>query len=117
MILRLNLEKAVFKLSFINENRHSSRTSHEIGMKLGSVTKLDTRNTKTSKKFSNYVFQQIVTSLSFFIFMVNLQSSENWIPDVWFIKSKFSLTITFCFTKPANKFIKSLTQVLYYCFE
>ena len=35
---------------FINENGHSSRTSHDIDMKLSPVTKLDERNTVTSKK-------------------------------------------------------------------
>ena len=34
---------------FINENCRNSRTSHDIDMKLGPVTKLDKRNTTTSK--------------------------------------------------------------------
>ena len=41
--------------SFINENCHNSRTSDDIDMKLGLVTKLDKRNTATSKKFDDEV--------------------------------------------------------------
>ena len=41
--------------SLINKNCHSSRTSDDIDMKLGPVTKLDKRNTTKSKKFDDYV--------------------------------------------------------------
>ena len=37
--------------SLIKENCHNSRTSDDIGMKLGPVTKLDKRNKTTSKSF------------------------------------------------------------------
>ena len=37
--------------SLIKENCHNSRTSGDIDMKLGPVTKLDKRNKTTSKKF------------------------------------------------------------------
>ena len=37
--------------SLIKENCHNSRTSDDIDMKLGPVTKLDKRNKTTSKKF------------------------------------------------------------------
>ena len=36
--------------SFIKENCHNSRTSNAIDMKLGSVTKLDKKNTNNIKK-------------------------------------------------------------------
>ena len=36
---------------FIKENCHNSRTSHDIDMKLGPVTKTDNGNTSTSRKF------------------------------------------------------------------
>ena len=39
--------------SLIKEKFHNCRTSHDIDMKLGPVTKLDKRNKKTSKKFDN----------------------------------------------------------------
>ena len=38
---------------FIKENCHNSRTSNAIDMKLGPVTKIDKRNTATSKKFDD----------------------------------------------------------------
>ena len=38
-------------LTLIKENCHNSRTSDDIDMKLGPVTKLDKRNKTTSKKF------------------------------------------------------------------
>ena len=40
---------------FINKNCHSSRNSNVFDMKLRPVTKLDKRNTATSKKFNNDV--------------------------------------------------------------
>ena len=100
--------------SFINENCHNRRTSHDIGMKLGAVIKLGKTNTITSKKFTTTSCRKIVTSLSFFQFMANLQPSGSRIPDVWFMKLKSSLTITFYLTKLDNRTIKSLTQVFYY---
>ena len=67
--------------SFINENYHNSRTSHDIDMKLETVTKLDKRNTATSKNLAITSCQQIVTSLSFFQFMTNLQPWGRRIQD------------------------------------
>ena len=61
--------------SVIKENCHTSRTSDDIDMKLGHVTKIDKRNKATSKKFKVDVCQKIVTSLSFFGFLVNLEQS------------------------------------------
>ena len=45
-------------------------------MKLGPVTKLDKRNMKTSKKLTIMSCRQIVTSLSFFRFIANLEQSR-----------------------------------------
>ena len=39
----------------MKENSHNSRTSNDIDMKLGTVTKLDKRNTATSKKIYDYI--------------------------------------------------------------
>ena len=39
----------------MNKNCHDSRTSHDIDMKRRPATKLDKRNTATSKKFDNDV--------------------------------------------------------------
>ena len=41
--------------SLINKNCHNSRTSNHIDMKLGPLTKLNKRNTTTSKKLRNDV--------------------------------------------------------------
>ena len=41
--------------SLINKNCHNSRTSNHIDMKLGPLTKLNKRNTTTSKKLCNDV--------------------------------------------------------------
>ena len=48
-------------------------------MKLGSVTKLDKRNTETSKKLTMTLCLQIVALLPFFRFMVNLEQSGSLI--------------------------------------
>ena len=44
--------------SLIKENCHNSRTSDDIYMKLGPVTKLDKINKKLSKKFGNDVISE-----------------------------------------------------------
>ena len=60
--------------------------------------------------------RQIVTSLSFFQFMTNLQPSGSPIPDAWSIKLTLSLTMIFYLIKTENKTKKSLTQLSYRCF-
>ena len=101
--------------SLINENCGNSRTSNDVGMKLGPVTKLDKRNTATSKKLMMTSCQQM--SLSNFWFMTNLEQSGSWIPDAWSVKLIFSLIITFYLTKIENRSEQSLTQLSYYCFQ
>ena len=61
--------------------------------------------------------RQIVTSLSFFQFMVNLQPSGSWISETWYIKLQFLLIGAFYLTEPGNRTKKSLIQHLYNCFE
>ena len=59
-------------------------------MKLGPVTKLDKRKTKTSKKVTMTSFWQIVMSFSFFQFIANLKQYESsQIPDAWSLKLTF----------------------------
>ena len=86
-------------------------------MKLGPVVKLDKANKATSKKLTMTSCQQIMTSLSFFWFMVNLEVSGRQIPDAWSVKLTFSLTVTFSFTKTENRTKKFLTQLSHYSFE
>ena len=45
----------IYDQSFINENYHNSRTSHDIDMKLRPVTRLDEKHTATSKKIDDDV--------------------------------------------------------------
>ena len=103
--------------SLIKENCHNSRTSDDIDMKLRPVTKLDKRNKTTSKKFDDDVMSEIVTSLSFFGFLANLEQSGDQIPDTESAKVIFSVIVTFCLIKAEKRTKKSLTQLLHYCFE
>ena len=68
-------------------------------MKLGPVTKLDKRNTAISKKLTMTLCRKIVTSLSFFRFLANLEQYRSRIPDARSIKLTFSLTATFYLQK------------------
>ena len=51
--------------SFIEENYHNSRTSNDIDVKPGPVTKLEKKNTVISKKSDDGVILEFVTRLSF----------------------------------------------------
>ena len=62
--------------SLIKENCLISRTSDDIDMKLGPVSKIDKRNKKTSKNLEMTPCRKIVTSLSFFGFLANLEHPE-----------------------------------------
>ena len=67
----------------MKENCHNCRTSDDIDMKLGRVTKLDKRNKTTSKNLTltSKNCRKIVTSLSFFGFLANFEQSGGRIPD------------------------------------
>ena len=69
----------------------------------GPVTKLDKSHTTTLKYLTVTSCQQIVTSLSFFRFMANLEQSGNRIPEVWSVKLTFLLTVIFYLTKTENR--------------
>ena len=96
--------------SLIKENCHNSRTNDDIDMKLGPVTKLEKRNKTTSKKLTITSYQKIVTSLSFFRFMANLEKSAIRNPEAWSVKLLFLLTITFYLTKTENRTKKSIRK-------
>ena len=72
-------------------------------MKLGPVTKLDKGNTSMSKKLDDTSCRQIVTPLSIFQFIVNLQPCGSRIPDGWSIKLIFSLIVTFILQNAKTK--------------
>ena len=58
--------------------------------------------------------QKIVTSLSFFLFVANLEQSRSRIPDAWSVTLSFSKIVTFYLTKTENKTEKSVTELSYY---
>ena len=93
----------IFGQSLIRENCHNSRTGININMKLGPVTKLNKRNTATSKKLTVTSYRQRVTSLSVFCFMANFKQSGSWILNAWSVKFTVSLTATFYLKKNQSR--------------
>ena len=67
-----------FLESLIKKNFHNSRTSNDIDMECGPVTQLYKRNTATMMPC-----QQIVTSLSIFRCVANLEQCGSQIPGAW----------------------------------
>ena len=67
---------------FIEKNCYNSRTSNDIDVKLGPVTRLEKKEHATSKKFGDGVILEFVMSLSFFRFTVNLEQFSSRNPDV-----------------------------------
>ena len=61
--------------------------------------------------------QKVVTLLSFYQFIANLERSGSRVPDAYSVKLMFSLIVTFYLTKNANRAKKSLTELSHYCFE
>ena len=100
--------------SFIKENCHNSRTSDDIDMKLGPVTKLDKRNKTTSKKIDVDVMSENCDVIVIFRIF---EQSRNRIPDTESAEVMFSVKVTSCLTKNEKRTKKSLTQLSQYCFE
>ena len=77
-----------------------------------------TRETKPRQKFLTMTScREIVTSLTFFGFLANLEQSGGRIADTESAEVMFSVIVTFCLTKIENRTKKSLTQLSYYSFE
>ena len=77
-----------------------------------------TRTTKKAfKKLAVTSCQQIVTSLSIFQFMTNLEQSGSRTQDAQSVKLKFSLILTFYLAKIADRTKTSLTELPHYSFE
>ena len=102
-----------FWSTLVNENCHNSRTSNDIDMKLGPVTKFDKGNTTPLKKLPMTSCQKIVMSLSIFQVKADFEHSGRRISHVWSVKLLFSLTVTFYHTKTENRTKKSPTQLPY----
>ena len=86
-------------------------------MKLGPVFKLDKRNRTTSKNLMLTSYRRILTALSFFQFLANLQQSGSRILDAQSVKLIYSLIVTFYLAKTANKTKKSPTKLSHYWFQ
>ena len=125
LIIKPNLLRGIFGIFPISgflvdpyrQKFLNCRTSNDTDINLRPVTKLDKRNTATSKKLTMTPCQQIVTLLSFFQFMTNLEQSGSSIPDAWSVIFKFPFILTFYFTKTGNRSKRSPTKLSYYCFE
>ena len=99
------------------DNCHNSKTSHDVDMKLGSVTKLDKRNRATLKIFGDDVMSENCEVIA--IFPIYGQFGVIRKPDFGrkVCKTFFLLIVTFYLTKIENRTKKSLTQLSHYCFE
>ena len=94
----------------INENCCNSRTTNDIDMKLGPVSKLGKRN--TTKIDSDVMLANVVVK-----FLTYDKFGAIWKldPGAWSVKLTFSLIVTFYVIKTENKSEQSLTQLSYYC--
>ena len=105
-----NSDLRILGQSLIKGNCHNYRTSDDIDMELGPITKLDKRNKTTSKKLA-------MTSLPFFQITANLEQSGSRIPEVQSVKLMFSLIVTFHLTKTENRTKNSRTKLSRHCIE
>ena len=85
--------------SLIKENCYNSRTSDDIDMKLGPVTKFDKRNKTTSKKIVDDVMSENCDVKVIFQIFGQFEQSGGWISDTESAEVTFSVTVTFCLTK------------------
>ena len=67
--------------SLIQGNCHNSRTSDDIDMKLGAVTKLDKKNKTVLKKINDDVISENCDVIIIFPFTANLEQSRSRISD------------------------------------
>ena len=103
--------------SLIKENCHNSKTSDDIDMKLGPVTKLK-RNKTNSKRFDADVMSENYDVIV--IFQIFGQFGATRRPDSGHRVCKsyvFSNRNLFFKNKTENRTKKSLTQLSHYCFE
>ena len=79
--------------SLIKVNFHNSRTSDDIDIKLGQITKLEKRNKTTSRKFDVGVMSEYCDVIVFFRFLDNLEQPGGRIPDTESAKVMFSVIV------------------------
>ena len=61
--------------SLINKNCHNARTSNDIDIKLGPLTKLENKNAMMSKKIDDDVISAIYDFIIIFQFIADLEKS------------------------------------------
>ena len=103
--------------SIIKENCHNSRTSDDIDMKLGPITKLYKRNKTTSKNFDEIRHARKLWRHCHFFNLWPIWSNPGSSSRRRVCKLMFSLKVTFYLTKTENRTKKSLTHLSHYCFE
>ena len=86
------------------------RINYDIEIKHGPVNEPDKRNRTMSKNLTMTSRPKIVTSLSFYRFMVTLEQFGSRIPEEWYAKLTFSLIVTFYLPKTENRTKKTLTS-------
>lgn len=84
-------------------------------MKLGQLNKVDKHN--KVKNFGDDIRSVNGDIITFFQFTTNLQSFRSRIPDAWFKKVIFSLTISVYLTESENRTQRFMTQSSYYYLE
>ena len=86
-------------------------------MKLGPVTKIDKRNTVTSKKFDDDVILAMCEVIVIFTIYGKFGAIRKLDSGDMVCKKGIVYMVTFYFTKTENRTKKPLTQLSYYCFE
>ena len=104
-------------ISLKNKNSHNSRTSKDIDVKLGLVTKRDERNTTTSKYFDEDIVSANYDVIVVFPFYGWFGVIRN--PDSKRIVYNFYVFLirAFHLTKTEDRTKKSVTQLWYYFFK
>ena len=121
--IRQNSDVGIFDFrisgqSLIKENCHNSRTSDDIDMKLGPVTKRNKRNKKASKKFEDGVMLEKCDVIVIFLIFDHSGAVRRLDSGYRVCKSFiFSNSNCFCLRKTENRTKKFLTQLSHYCFE
>ena len=94
--------------SLIKENCHNSRTSDDIDIKLGPVTKLDKRNKTMSKRFDADAMSKNYDVIVIFQIFGQFGATRNRIPDTESAKVIFSVIGTFFFKIKLETELKNL---------
>ena len=95
----------------------SCRTSHDIDIKLGPVTKLGKRSLVMAKKIDSDRISKKCSTVTFFLIYVHFAAIRKPNSRCMIYKLIFSLTIAFYLAKPEKRTKILFTQLYYYCFE